>query len=128
MDSKQALLKSDVSMGLEPLTIPAATSNDLPSFTYVAKCVESRCTAVRWFDCRRGKGKQLMPFDGTCTTDSLKRLHRKQGVPSSWKTYCNYLCKSRSLQVQLGPNGRKCECQLAENVHHGLEVFKTSDG
>mmetsp|Transcript_50014 Transcript_50014/g.106431 ORF Transcript_50014/g.106431 Transcript_50014/m.106431 type:complete len:235 (+) Transcript_50014:2-706(+) len=88
--------------------------------------VESRGTAIRWFDCRSGKGKQLNSFDGACTPNSLKILHRNQGIPSSWMSYCNYLCECRSKQIL---NGKKCKCALAEEgAHHGLEVFETSDG
>mmetsp|Transcript_17594 Transcript_17594/g.38080 ORF Transcript_17594/g.38080 Transcript_17594/m.38080 type:complete len:944 (+) Transcript_17594:190-3021(+) len=129
LDNRHALLKSDISMGLEPLPIPViSNSGSMPSFIYVSRNIESRSTAMRWFDCRCGKGKQLAPFEGGCTTTSTKYLHQKQCIPPSWKAYCNYLCESRTRQI--GSNGwRKCDCQLAEDgVHHGLEVFETPDG
>jgi len=128
-ESRQAWLKSDISRGLEPLGIPVVSNSIVPSFIYVAKNVESRFTAIRWFDCRSGKGRQLMPFEGDCTANSLKLLHRKQCIPTSWKSYCNYMCECRSKQTRAAPNGGKCKCQSAEDgAHHGLEVFETSDG
>ena len=128
LDDKQALLRLDISMGLEQVPIPfVGKSGSLPAFMYVTRYVESRSTAVRWFDCRCRKYKQLLPFGGNCTSNSLKILHQKQRIKSSWKTYCNYLCECRGNQLlqKIGD----CNCQLAENgLHHGLEVFDTSDG
>ena len=124
LHDKQELQKADMSMGLEPVPIPVANSG-LPEFMYVARGFESRITAIRWFDCRGIKRNQLRAFDGKCTTDSLKILHRNQHIQPSWRAYCNYLCASRSKQLQ----SEKCDCQIAENgLHHGLEVFQTPDG
>jgi len=127
-ESKEALVKSDISMGMEPFKVPVASDGLQPSFMYVSKSHESRSTAIRWFDCRHGKGKQLVPFEGDCTMESLKQLHQKQSLPSSWRSYCNYLCECRTKQQRGILNGGKCECQLAEDgAHQALEVFETSD-
>ena len=126
VDSKDALMKTDITAGLEPVAIPV-NSNNIPSFTaYIARCIETRTTAIRWMDCRYGGGasKQLALFRGQCNSESLKRLHHQQGARPSWKSYCNYLCSAE----QTGPNRLKCKCQIAEEgVHHGIEVFETAE-
>ena len=121
------LLKEDISMGgeLKPVALNIDDNEgnshlDLNSFLYVTKAIESRNTAIRWFDCRSGKGKQLTSFDGECTEDKRKILHRKQKMKVSWKTYCNYLTNSM---------GKKCVCKNANSgLQRRLEVFLTLDG
>lgn len=125
MDSDNALVKSDISFGLEPQPMPVASTSDFePSYDiYIGRSFESRCTAIRWFDCRCDFGKQLVSLEGECTATNLSILHQRQAVPPSWKSYCNYLCPSRSKGKEM------CDCQLAEaGVHCKLEVFKTLDG
>lgn len=126
MNNRDELLKIDISKGLEPSPIPVFTRGHLPSFhIYVGKNVESRSTAIRWFDCRsRGlSSKQLSTFQGECSFEKRKVLHHNQGGRPSWRTSCNYLCECRT---QTNPNKSKCECELAEEgAHRGLEVFET---
>lgn len=121
IDSISALQRSDISSGLEPDAIPVI-GEDVPSFSmYVAKNIETRNTAINWFECRNGKAsRQLSSFKGQCCPSSLKLLHQRQKVRANWQTYCNYLCESRESNA-------KCKCQRAEDgVHTGLEVFNTS--
>ena len=109
------LLHSDASMGLESVPVRLCESASLKrNFIYVSRSIESRETAIRWFDCRSGKKKCLSTFQGDCTEDKRKKLHRDQNLPPSWRAYCNYLCSSMS-----------CSCHI-EGLRFGLEIFETN--
>jgi len=109
------LLHSDASMGVESLPVRVSESVSLKiNFFYVSRSVESRETAIRWFDCRSGRKKCLYSFQGNCTKEKLKKLHRDQSLPPSWRAFCNYLCPSNS-----------CSCQI-EGLRFGLEIFETN--
>eukprot|EP00985_Skeletonema_marinoi_P002866 scaffold1176_cov182-Skeletonema_marinoi.AAC.4 len=113
--TQSELLHSDASMGVESVPVRVSESASLKtSFFYVSRSVESRETAIRWFDCRSGKKKCLSSFQGNCTKEKLKKLHRDQSLPSSWRAYCNYLCSSKA-----------CSCHI-EGLRFGLEIFETN--
>lgn len=110
------LLHSDASIGVESLPVRVSESASLKTnFFYVSRSVESRETAIRWFDCRSGRKKCLSSFEGNCTKEKLKKLHRDQSLPPSWRAFCNYLCLSKP-----------CSCQI-EGLRFGLEIFETND-
>mmetsp|Transcript_1492 Transcript_1492/g.2524 ORF Transcript_1492/g.2524 Transcript_1492/m.2524 type:complete len:948 (-) Transcript_1492:8-2851(-) len=109
------LIHSDASMGMESVAVQVSESASLKTnFFYVSRSIESRETAIRWFDCRSGKEKRLSSFQGDCTKDKLKKLHHDQRLPSSWRAYCNYLCPSKG-----------CSCQI-EGLRFSLEIFETN--
>lgn len=114
--SESELIQSDVSMGVESMAVQVCESSALlkTNFFYVSRSIESRETAIRWFDCRIGKNKRLSSFHGDCTEDKLKMLHRDQSLPPSWRAYCNYLCSSKG----------QCSCQL--ELRFNLEIFETN--
>ena len=110
------LLHSDASMGVESVPVRVSKHASLKTnFLYVTRSVESRETGIRWFDCRAGKKKCLSSFQGNCTKEKLKKLHRDQSLPPSWRAYCNYLCSSKA----------SCSCQI-EGLRFGLEIFETN--
>lgn len=114
------LLHSDASMGMEPEPVgvieSASASLKRDDFFYVSRSIESRETAVRWFDCRSAKKKCLSTFQGDCTEDKRKKLHRDQNLPPSWRAYCNYLCSS----------SEPCSCHI-DGLRFRLEIFDTND-
>lgn len=111
------LLHSDASMGMEAVPVRVCESASLKkNFFYVSRSIESRETAIRWFDCRSGEKKCLSTFQGDCTEDNRKKLHRDQNLPPSWRAYCNYLCSS----------SKPCSCHI-EGLRFGLEIFETND-
>ena len=110
------LLHSDASMGVESVPVRVSKHASLKTnFLYVTRSVESRETGIRWFDCRAGKKKCLSSFQGNCTKEKLKKLHRDQSLPPSWRAYCNYLCSSKA----------SCSCQI-EGLRFGLEIFEAN--